>query len=417
MSSTEPASQSQASATSGTAHATNFTGNFTQQEGLPEEAIAAAVALMQSGRLHRYNTAAGETSEAALLEQEFAAYLGVDHCLACTSGGYALAVAMRAWGVTPGTAVLTNAFTLSPVPGAIANCGGKPVLVETTADLVLDLDHLEQCIRDSGARLLLLSHMRGNIVDMERLCQVLDRHGVALIEDCAHTMGASWNGRKSGTFGVAACFSTQTYKHMNSGEGGLLTSNDAGLIARATLMSGSYMLYQRHGTPPPEQAFEAAKWQMPNMSGRMDNLRAAILRPQLRLLDENCQRWNQRYHAWRAMMVSHPRVVLPARPETEQFVASSAQFSVASLSPEQPPLLVSAAMQRGVELKWFGGAEPHGFTSRFDSWHYIEPQDLPGTHDVLSRLFDLRLPLTFSLQQCEQLGQIICECVDELAII
>ena len=136
-----------------------FSKPFTQQEPLPEDAIAAAVAVMQSGRLHRYNVVDGEVGETALLEQEFAAYLGVPYCLATASGGTAMQVAMAACGVEPGDLVLTNAFTLSPVPGAIHAVGGRPVLVETTEELVIDLDDLVAKSRASGAGFLLLSHM------------------------------------------------------------------------------------------------------------------------------------------------------------------------------------------------------------------------------------------------------------------
>ncbi len=71
-----------------------FAGSFTQQEPIPEDAIDAAVAVMRHGRLHRYNTASGETAEAALLEQEFAAMVGAQYCLAVASGGYAIATAL-----------------------------------------------------------------------------------------------------------------------------------------------------------------------------------------------------------------------------------------------------------------------------------------------------------------------------------
>jgi len=103
----------------------NFTGSFTQQEAIPEEAIAAATDVLRSGRLHRYNTNPGELGETALLEQEFAAATGAKYCLAVASGGYAMGCALRAIGVTPGTHVLTNAFTLAPVPGSIASVGAR----------------------------------------------------------------------------------------------------------------------------------------------------------------------------------------------------------------------------------------------------------------------------------------------------
>ncbi|MGI9406750.1 MAG: DegT/DnrJ/EryC1/StrS family aminotransferase, partial [Hyphomicrobiaceae bacterium] len=392
-----------------------FEGNFTQQEPLPEDAIARAVEVMRSGRLHRYNVAEGETSETVLLEKEFAVYMGVDYCLACASGGYALHIALRAFGLAHGEPVLTNAFTLSPVPGAIVNAGGKPVLVETTDDLVIDLDDLAAKIETSGARILMLSHMRGHIVDMDALMTVIEPRGVALIEDCAHTMGASWNGIKSGLHGIAACYSTQTYKHVNSGEGGLLITRDPEIIARATILSGSYMLYGRHETGPDEAVFADILLDTPNCSGRMDNLRAAILRPQLALLDENVKRWNARYAAMEEALGNTPGIRLIQRPPEEYFVGSSFQFVANDLAREKDiHAFLDLCLARGVELKWFGAPDPHGYTSRHDSWRYAGAQSLPKTDRVLSRLFDVRIPLTFDVADCTLVGEIIrnplCRC-------
>ena len=103
--------------------------------------------------------------------------------------------------------MLTNAFTLAPVPGAISAVGGMPILIETTRDLTLDFDHLLKSIKTSKAKFMLISHMRGHLSDMESLMNILSKHKICLIEDCAHTMGASWNGKKSGNFGSIACFS------------------------------------------------------------------------------------------------------------------------------------------------------------------------------------------------------------------
>ncbi|MEL7397757.1 MAG: DegT/DnrJ/EryC1/StrS family aminotransferase, partial [Pseudomonadota bacterium] len=119
-----------------------FKGNFTQQEPIPEDGIAAALDVMRSGRLHRYNLSPGELGEVGLLEQEFATYVGSKYALAVCSGGYALATALRALDVKPGDKVLTNAFTLAPVPGSIASVGAVPVFVGVTEDLVIDLDDL-----------------------------------------------------------------------------------------------------------------------------------------------------------------------------------------------------------------------------------------------------------------------------------
>ncbi|HKJ53871.1 MAG TPA: aminotransferase class I/II-fold pyridoxal phosphate-dependent enzyme [Gammaproteobacteria bacterium] len=392
-----------------------FGKSFTQQEALPENAIERAVAVMRSGRLHRYNLMDGEAGEAAELEREFAAYQGQRYCLACASGGYSLHIALKAAGIKAGEAVLSNAFTLAPVPGAIENAGGTPVLVEIDANYCVDLGHLESQMRATAARFFLISHMRGHIADMEAVVDLCRDHGVTLIEDCAHTMGASWNGTRSGNFGKIASFSTQTYKHLNSGEGGLLTTNDDEVIARAIIYSGSYMLYARHGTLPPADSFERVKFDTPNYSGRMDNLRAAIIRAQLPLLDENCARWNARYRTLEAKLGENPRIQLPVRPEVEAFVGSSLQFRVEALEAARAPGLVAGCAARGVELKWFGDAEPRGFTSRYDSWRYIEnPGKLPRTLDILSTTFDLRIPLTFSSADMDTIGTIIAEEVDTI---
>jgi len=385
-----------------------FSKPFTQQEPIPETGIEMAVEVMRSGRLHRYNTLAGETAQAALLEREFAAWQGQSYCLACASGGYSLHIALRAAGLERGETVLSNAFTLAPVPGAIDNAGGRPLLVEIDANYCVDLAHLERMMQQSGARFFVLSHMRGHIADMERVAELCRAHEVTLIEDCAHTMGATWNGRKSGNFGSVACFSTQTYKHLNSGEGGLLTTDDDDIIARAILHSGSYMLYERHGTLPPRESFEAARYLTPNYSGRMDNLRAAILRAQLPQLDANCRRWTERYRALEQRLRQSPHLQLPTRSEAEAFVGSSLQFRVEGLSKGRQAKFVAACAARGVELKWFGDAEPRGFTSRYDSWRYIEQQrPLPQTLQILDTTFDLRIPLTFSCEDMMLIGDII----------
>ncbi len=389
--------------------ARNFTGNFTQQEPIPQEGIAAAMRVMQHGRLHRYNVVKGEVSETVSLELEFAAYMGVKYCLSVASGGYALAAGLRAMGLGQGDKVLTNAFTLAPVPGAIANAGGVPVFVEVTEDLVMDLDDLQAKIATSGARYLMLSHMRGHIVDMDALMAICDAAGISVLEDCAHTMGAKWNGVLSGRHGIAACYSTQTFKHINSGEGGLLITDDPQVMARATMLSGSYMLYESHAAGPAVEAFKDISLDTPNCSGRMDNLRAAILRPQLAALDAQAKKWNARYQRMEAGLKNVAGLRLIPRPDKECYVASSFQFTLPDWDADNVHVVQKRCAARGVELKWFGADKPTGFTSRHDSWRYVDAQKMPQTDRVLTGLLDMRLPLTFSLEDCDLLAAIIRE--------
>ena len=385
-----------------------FSKPFTQQEQIPDAGIDRAVEIMKTGRLHRYNLVANEDSEASSLEVEFARWQEVDYCLACTSGGYAIQLALRVCGVKPGDKVLANAYTLAPVPGAIHNVGGEPVLVDIDENYHIDFDDLDSKAAASGAKFLLLSHMRGHIADMDRVVEICTKYGICLIEDCAHTMGAKWRGVRSGNFGTVAAFSTQTYKHMNSGEGGFLTTNDAEIAARAVVSSGSYMLYGRHGAIPAEDIFQKVRLHSPNYSGRMDQMRAAILRAQLPLLEDNLMRWNVLYDRLHARLSAMQEVIIPQRKQEEFYVGSSIQFRVDSIARENIPAFIAACNARGVELKWFGEDEPKAYTSRYDSWRYIDDIPvLPMTLKILEKTLDMRVPLTFTAEDCDVIADII----------
>ena len=391
----------------------SFTKSFTQQEALPAEAIQAANRVLGGARLHRYGGSVEDPGPAAELERAFAEWQGSRFCLACASGGQAIQISLLANHVGHGTPVLTNGFTLAPVPGAIHAVGARPVLVEITDDLVIDCEHLAAQAKSSGATVLLLSHMRGHLADMDRVAGLCSDLGILLIEDCAHTMGATFRGIRSGKFGNAACFSTQTYKHINSGEGGLFTTDDPAAMARAVILSGSYMNHDRHGTLPDPSHFERPRYECPNLSARMDNLRAAILLPQLRGLDDAVAAWN-RHHQTVAGALSRlrPAVVLPQPLPGAARVGSSVQFRIPDLPSRDCASLQERLRERGIALAWFGKAEPSGFTSSHRHWRYVDSQSLPNTDRVLGTLFDLRLPLSFSNDDCALLGRIL---VDEIS--
>jgi len=393
-----------------------FHKESTKQESIPEEGISRAIELLRSGRLHRYNTGPNEESDVALLEKEFGEYLGMKYCAALSSCGSALYVALKCAGVKYGDRVLTNSFTLAPVPGAIANVGAEPFFVECTENYTIDLEDLDKKASKSGSRCLLLSHMRGHIADMDVISEIADRHGLCLIEDCAHTMGARWADRHAGTFGKIGCFSTQTYKHMNSGEGGLLVTNDEDIIAQAILYSGSYMFYEKHITRPSLEVFERYRKITPSLSLRMTNLQAALLRPQLRTLDSQVARWNERYSALEKELGRIDHIVVPKRHPKEHFAGSSLQFTLKDLTRKQAEEFVEECRHRGVEIKWFGWKEPHDYTSTFEHWQYISHiPDLPKAKQTLDFMCDLRVPLTFSIEDCETISTIIGEVMDGVA--
>lgn len=384
-----------------------FGKDMSTSEPIPEEAIERAVALMRTGRLHRYGEQGSGFPEPSLLEQEYAALVGSKYCVAVSSCGAAMFIALKALGVQPGDQVLTSSFTLAPVPGAIAHANAQAVLVETTDDFTTDLQDLASKLQSSSAKVFLISHMRGHITDLQAVRQLCDAHGVAVVEDCAHTMGAKWDERYTGTWGRIGCFSTQTYKHINSGEGGFLVTDDDDVAAQAILMSGSYMMYAQHILRPSEEVFERWKYTTPNFSMRMSNLAAAILRPQIALLPERGLRWRKIYEDLAQAFANTPHLSLPVRDAREDFVPSSIQFSL-DLSPAQIEHFLAECAARGLYIKWFGLRIPTAFTSHYGHWHYLPEQaPMPKSQSVLRQLLDLRTPLSLTPEDCRLIGQIV----------
>jgi dTDP-4-amino-4,6-dideoxygalactose transaminase len=384
-----------------------FGKDLSTPEPIPEEAIERALALMRSGRLHRYGEQGVGYPEPSLLEQEYAGYVGSKYCVAVSSCGAAMFIALKALGVKAGDKVLTSTFTLSPVPGAIAHAGADAILIETSADYTTDMADLERKAATSGAKVFLLSHMRGHIADLKKVKAICDKYGIAVIEDCAHTMGAKWAGKHTGTWGKVGCYSAQTYKHINAGEGGLLVTDDEDIAAQAILMSGCYMMYDQHILKPAAEVFERWKYVTPNFSMRMSNLAASLLRPQIGQLADRGLRWNHIYAALERELSKAEHVSIPARDAREEFVASSIQFTL-NLKPHQIERFLKECSLRGLYIKWFGTPAPVAFTSNYEHWHYLASRpDMPHSKAVLDQLLDLRTPISLTDEDCVLLGKIV----------
>lgn len=382
---------------------------------IPEQGIKRANEILVTGKLHRYGEDRSGVPEATALEQDYAEYIGAKYCAALNSCGAAMFVALKCAGVQHGDKVLMNAFTLAPVAGAVEHAGAQPVFVEINDNYEIDLADLDRKAASSGARVLLLSHMRGHICDMNALMAICKRHRLQVVEDCAHTMGAKWDGKFTGTFGIIGCFSLQSYKHANAGEGGLLVTDDPDMAAKAILYSGSYMLYAQHKARPELHYFEKHRGHIPNFSMRMSNLVAAIARPQIGLLAERAEAWNARYRKLAEGLSKIQHIRVPLRSGREQYVMSSIQFAVKGLSSVEMEQFLAACAARGVFVKWFGRKEPVGFTSVHDHWEYVkERQKLPQSARVLSEVCDMRIPLALPLESCEVIVAVIRHCLAEV---
>jgi len=236
---------------------TVITKNIKAADPIPEAGIAEAVELMRAGALYRYNVPDAASSVVSQVEAQVAAYTGHKYCVALNSCGSALFLALKCAGVKAGDKVLTNAFTVAAVPSAIEHAGGVATYVETDWNFCVDTADLEAKMNQHpDAKFLMVSHMRGKIADMNAVVALCEARGVYLLEDCAHSIGVLWNGKHTGHHGRIAGISSQSYKMLNSGEGGFLLSNDPEVGARAAVYAGAYeSLHQKHLTVPPSKVF------------------------------------------------------------------------------------------------------------------------------------------------------------------
>jgi len=362
--------------------------NVYDAEPIPAAARAEIDRLLGSGDLFRYT--ASEGAPVALLEEEFATLMGVKHALAVSSCSAALFLSLKALGLPRDTEVLVPAFTFAAVPSSVVHAECRPVLVETGDNYRIDIGDFEARLTNrTGA--VIISHMRGHTSDMDAIMSLCEERGVPVIEDAAHSLGTLWNGRKIGTIGRAGCFSFQSYKLLNAGEGGILISDDADLISRATIMSGAYEHnWKKHPIPP--EAF--ARWQnrLPLYNMRMQNLSAAVIRPQLGELERRVRdgRANHRHVA--DQLNSSPWLDVPPALEPELRAPDSIQFNLCGYADDdQARAFQDAARAHGVSVQIFGLSTDNA--RAFWNWEFIGPQpDLPRTRAMLMRACDVRLP-------------------------
>ncbi|GHC59811.1 DegT/DnrJ/EryC1/StrS family aminotransferase [Neogemmobacter tilapiae] len=368
-------------------------------EPIPEAARAAIEALLRSGDLFRYT--APEGAPVALLEAEFAALLGSRYALAVSSCSAALFLCLKALDLPAGAKVLIPAFTFAAVPSAVVHAECVPVLVEVDHSLRIDMEDFRAKL--PGASAVLISHMRGHTSDMDAIMQACDAAGVPVIEDAAHSLGTLWNGRKVGTIGKAGCFSFQSYKMINAGEGGIMVTDDPELAARAVIMSGAYeQNWKKH--PGLQNSFGHWQNKLPLYNMRMQNLSAVVIRPQLDLLDERVEKGLTNHDRLAEILGEEPLFSVPPALGPERRAPDSIQFRLAGdWSDDQARAFLAECKRRGLGVQIFGLTE--GNARAFWNWEFLGPApDLPKTRAMLMRTADLRLPVRLTALQVEQIG-------------
>lgn len=235
------------------------------------------------------------------LEERFAAMIGARKALACSSGTAAIHCAVAAVDPEPGDEIVTSPITDM---GAIA-----PILYQGAIPVFADVDSrtynvtaatIERCLSER-TKAIIVTHLFGNPCEMGEIMDLANSRGIPVIEDCAQAFLAECDGKRVGTIGAIGCFSLQQGKHITTGEGGLVVSNDESLARRVFLFINKAWGY---GDPKPDHYFLALNY-------RMSELQGAVASAQLNKLEWSAQRRMQHAAALTGMLAGIAGVETP----------------------------------------------------------------------------------------------------------
>jgi dTDP-4-amino-4,6-dideoxygalactose transaminase len=274
---------------------------------IQQSEIDEVVATLRSGWI-------GTGPRVARFESDFAAYKGLAPKLAaavnsCTA---ALHVSMVAAGIEPGGEVITTPLTFCATVNAILHAGLTPVLADVDpVTQNIDPAAIEAAITPR-TRAILPVHLSGRPCEMDRILEIARRHGLLLIEDCAHAVETQWHGRQAGTMGDFGCFSFYVTKNVVTGEGGMIVARDENLIARARILALHGMskdAWHRFS----DKGYKHYQVVECGFKYNMMDLQAALGIHQLARVESS---WNRRAKIWKqydASLASLP-LALPAAP-------------------------------------------------------------------------------------------------------
>ncbi|WP_171210780.1 DegT/DnrJ/EryC1/StrS aminotransferase family protein [Ruegeria sp. HKCCA5426] len=390
--------------------------NVHDAEPIPAAAREAIDALMQSGDLFRYT--APQDAPVALLEAEFAELLGTKYALAVSSCSAALFLSLKALGLPRDARVLIPGFTFAAVPSSVVHADCIPVLCEVADNYRIDMADFATKLDDVQA--VIISHMRGHTSDMDAIMALCDARDIPVIEDAAHSLGTTWHGRNIGTIGKVGCFSFQSYKMINAGEGGILITDDADLVARAVIMSGAYEHnWKKHkgphgdNSPELEQAFARWQNQLPLYNLRMSNLSAAVIRPQIPELARRVRDGLSNHDYVADRLNTSPNIDVPAPLSPERRAPDSIQFNLVDLSDDDIRAFAAASEARGVKVQVFGLSEDNA--RAFWNWQFLPEQvELPQTRAMLMKACDVRLPVRLTREELDVIADILLASVGEV---
>ncbi|MCI5119871.1 MAG: aminotransferase class I/II-fold pyridoxal phosphate-dependent enzyme [Candidatus Electrothrix sp. AUS4] len=382
-------------------------------EAPPAESIKFAGSVVSDGRMFRYDFDSAEQSPVAMLEDKFSERIGKKYALAVNSCGSALQIALLAAGVIPGEPILVPAFTFTAVISAIINCGCTPVLVDIEDNYCISLSDLKKKHK-KNIRFLLLSYMRGRVSRLDEIINFCQSRGIEIIEDCAHSLGSSWDNRPTGDFGVVSCFSFHD-KLLSAGEGGMLLTDSPKVIMKATVLSGTYEdLWKFHLSRP--EAENVYQGQLPQFSMRMSAVTAAILLPQIDFIDIFSTHYRHLYKLLSGVLRISPKIKLPIINNRAKLVCNSVQFAIPSLADDKTEKFMELLHNSGIPMNKLGLNDRN--ERCFWNWHYLAKdmrEYVPVSYTLLQKTFDMKLRRRMTESDIVRIGGVILDALSTVS--
>lgn len=367
----------------------------------------AGLRALRSHLYFRYDVRPFEETEVARFEAAIREFFGCRHALAVSSGTAAIALSLMALRLPPRSLVACPGFTFAATPSAILLAGHRPLLVEADEDLNFDVADLRRKYTPD-MRAIVVVHMRGFASDVDAVRAFGDEVGVPVIEDAVPALGAGLRGRPLGTIGRTGCFSTQSDKSINTGEGGFLVTDDDELFERAVVLSGAYEGRLRRHLGGREPA--TADLDLPLFNFRMDEIRGAVAAAQMARLPERVRLLRANYAYITARLGRVERLALRRPVAGDGILGEALLFRLPGAAPEDVSWFAEALRGEGIDGRALGCRRDVNVRC-FWNWRFAFPDadadriqaSLPRTSRLLKETIDIPLAPRLTREDCDQL--------------
>lgn len=324
---------------------------------------------------------------AAEFERAFAEYLGVEHCVACANGTDALEIGLQAIGVNHGDEVLVPANTWISTAEAVSTIGAKPVFVDIDPLLYnIDPAKIEEKITPR-TKAIIPVHLYGLPAEIDEIVDVANRHGLKILEDCAQAHGATYKGRKVGTFGDIATFSFYPSKNLGAfGDAGGIVTNNLEYAEKARLIANHGQLAKNRHT-------------IEGRNSRMDGIQAAVLSVKLPHLDS----WldaRQQHAALYNELLADSGVRLPIQPEHSTHI-----YHLYVVQVENRDAVQQQLSDNGIE----SGLHYPIALPYMEAYAYLghSPEDFPVSHTQMGRILSLPMYAELTSEMIERVCDVL----------